>query len=153
MNIRPVTVQGLAGLWAGVALGGSLVAAPAKFQSALLTLPVALDVGRVQFFWLGVTEAVLGVAFLVGLVALRGVRWRWPLFAVGILAVQRLGIMPFLDARTLRVIAGETLPPSSLHLGFVVLEVAKFLVLCGIALGLLGFVREQLVRNKEVLAR
>ncbi len=137
MNGRSVTAQGLAGLWAGVALGGSLVAAPAKFQSSMLTLPVALDVGRVQFFWLGVTEAVLCLALLIALAFLPKVRWGWPASAFALFAVQRIGMMPFLDARTVRVIAGETVPPSSLHVAFIALEVAKFLVLCGLALGLL----------------
>ena len=50
---------GLAFVWAGLSLGGNLIAAPAKFQVADLPLPIALQVGRAQFTWLGNAEWVL----------------------------------------------------------------------------------------------
>ncbi|MGR3623560.1 hypothetical protein [Pseudophaeobacter sp.] len=52
-------------LWIGVAFAGNLVAAPAKFQAASLTLPVALDVGRVQFLWIGFAEAICLLVILM----------------------------------------------------------------------------------------
>lgn len=55
----------LAGVWAGVVIGGSLVAAPARFQAPSFTPDVALEVRRAQFAWLGVTEVILCVALLV----------------------------------------------------------------------------------------
>lgn len=135
--MKPSRAYGLAGLWAGVALGGSLVAAPAKFRAPSLTLEVALDVGRAQFLWLGLTEALLCAALLIGLVCVDDRRWRWPLLATGILAVQRLIIMPPLDVRTLQVIAGEPAPPSSLHVIYIAAEIVKFLLLTAIAVRLL----------------
>jgi len=140
--MRPTVPYALAGLWAGAVLGGSLVAAPAKFQAKSLTLEVALDVGRAQFFWLGVTEAVLCLALLVSLVFLSGRRWIWALFATGLLALQRFVLMPPLDARTLQVIAGEPVPDSSLHTVFIVVEIIKFLLLTGMAAGLFGIRRK-----------
>ena len=129
--------RGVFGIWAGVSLAGSLVAAPAKFQAESLTRTVALDVGRAQFHWLGITEAL--VCLVVVLSLLRGPRpkWRWPAVALGLLALQRLVIMPPLDARTLQVIAGETVAPNSLHVIYVVVEVVKFLVLGLLATGVL----------------
>lgn len=118
-------------------LGGSLVAAPAKFRAPSLTLEVALDVGRAQFFWLGVTEALLCGALLLSLAFLADRRWRWALLATGILAFQRLVLMPPLDARTLQLIAGEPAPESSLHTIYIAVEVAKFLLLVAMGCGVL----------------
>ena len=125
----------LAFLWAGVSLGGSLVAAPAKFRAPSLDRPTALEVGRAQFFWVGVTEAVL-CAVLIGALVLDATGpWRWLVVPVVLFAIQRLVIMPPLDARTRRLIREERVGASRLHLVFVVLEVVKFasLVVGGVA--------------------
>ena len=45
--------RGIALVWAGVAIGGSLIATPAKFQAPSLSMTTALEVGRAQFFWVG----------------------------------------------------------------------------------------------------
>ncbi len=58
-------VSTFAALWAGTVLGGSLIAAPAKFQAPSLTRAVALDVGRMQFYWLGIAEMALCALLLV----------------------------------------------------------------------------------------
>ena len=122
-------------LWAGVTIGGSLIAAPAKFGAPSLDLPTALEVGREQFFWVGVAEGAACAALIGALVfrAAGAVWWLW--VPVGLFAVQRLVLMPLLDARTVRAIAGESLPDSYLHLVFVVLEFVKVaaLVAGGIA--------------------
>ncbi len=46
-------------IWAGASISANMIAAPAKFQVADLTRPVALQVGRVQFLWVGYLEMVL----------------------------------------------------------------------------------------------
>ena len=132
----------LAGLWAGVVLGGSLVAAPAKFEAQSLTLEVALDVGRAQFFWIGVTEVLICAALLVSLAFAAGRRWRWALAAAALLAFQRLILMPPLDARTLQIIAGEPVSENSLHTVFIVGEVVKFLLLAAMAYGILKMTKD-----------
>jgi hypothetical protein len=124
----------LAGIWAGLVIGGSLIAAPAKFNAPSLTLSVALDVGRAQFAWLAIGEAVLCLGLLV---ALRGQPrhiWLWVAAPMGLFALQQLALMPALDARTVRIMAGEILPASALHLVYVGVECAKVLLLTGIAL-------------------
>lgn len=129
----------LALLWAGVSLGGSLVAAPAKFRAPSLDRPTALDVGRAQFLWVGVTEGVLCIA-LVGALVLRPVPvWQWMVAPVALFAIQRLVVMPPLDARTRRAIAGEPVEASHLHTIYVVLEFLKFgaLVAAGVVSSIL----------------
>lgn len=111
--------------WAGVAVSGNLIAAPAKFQAPSLSVPVALDVGRMQFLWIGVAEAICLLAILLLLMAAR----RWPslplLAATAVFAFQRLWLLPLLDTRTLALIAGAQVEESSLHIVYVAAEILK----------------------------
>lgn len=123
-------------LWAGAVIGGSLIAAPAKFQVEELTMPVALLVGQSQFTWLAITELILVGLASVSLVFAknRGVelrRWSSVLFVIAIVlfAVQQLALMPLLHSRSLRFIAGETVKENGLHLAYVVVECLKVIVL------------------------
>ena len=122
-------------VWAGVTIGGSLIAAPAKFGAPSLDIPMALEVGREQFFWVGIAEGAACAALIAALVfrAAAALWWMWT--PVAVFAIQYLFLMPLLDARTVRTIAGESVPESNLHLIFVVLELVKVaaLVAAGVA--------------------
>lgn len=135
MTRAAIAVPVLALVWAGVTVGGSLIAAPAKFGAASLDLRTALAVGHEQFFWIWIAERLLCAA-LIGVLVFRPPAARW-WFAAPILvfALQQLVLVPLLDARTVRIIAGETVPDSRLHLAFTVLEFVKVaaLVAAGIA--------------------
>lgn len=124
-------------LWAGMVLGISFLEAPVKFTAPSLTLPVGLDVGRhvfaafnrVEVGWavLTLALALLGSEALGrGPFALLGTAW-------AIVAVQTLWLLPALGARTDRIIAGETLPPSPLHVLYIGFDVSKLLVLLGVS--------------------
>lgn len=122
-------------LWAGLVLGGSLIAAPAKFQVEALSLPVALQVGRAQFLWVSIAEVCLLIA--IGLLLV--VQWRanarfdastwFLLLAAALFAVQHLLLMPLLQTRSERIIAGETVSESHFHLVYVVAECSKMIAL------------------------
>lgn len=130
-------MAGLCGLWAGLCIGGSMIAAPAKFQAETLTRSVALDVGRMQFHWVGMAEIFMVSCVLICFFTLR-YRRRFLIFLpICLLVIQRCLIMPSLDARTLQIIAGDTLPSSHLHLWFIALEVMKIIILGIIALGVI----------------
>ena len=49
-----------------------------------------------------------------------------------VFAVQLWGVQPRLDARTVRILAGEALPGSHLHSAYVVLELIKISLLLSI---------------------
>ena len=128
-------------VWAGVTIGGSMIAAPSKFQAASLTLAQTLEVGRAQFFWLGVAESLMCAA-LIGVLALRPANARLRMGApVLVFGVQWLIVMPFLDDRTVRRITGEPVGESHLHLVFVVLDILKVAML--IAVGVAALRRTQ----------
>lgn len=128
----------LAILWIGLLLGVSFVATPAKFRAPTLTLPVALDVGRVTFSLLARFEAVLALAVLVtafdfsdGL--FRGNVITLAIGSAAIVAFQSLWVRPVLDRRALLIIEGGTAPKSRAHTLYVALEVLKLVALAAIA--------------------
>lgn len=116
-------------LWAGLALGGNVIAAPAKFQVDSLTLSQLLQVGRAQFAWLGLAElAFASVAVLLS--AFVDWRLRIPvLIAVMLFGIQHFGLQPLLEARTNVIVSGAPAPESSLHLWFIAIELAKMVTL------------------------
>lgn len=119
-------------LWSGVSLGGALIAAPAKFQAPSLTLPVALEVGRAQFQWIGRGELIICMLTVLAAFYCRPPYWRWVAVPVALFVVQYFVIMPPLDTRTQAVIAGAQQNGTILHLSYVVLEVTKFCALAGV---------------------
>ena len=118
-------------LWAGVLIGISFLAAPAKFNAPSLSLPVAMEVGRQEFAVLNRVEiglAVLTVA-LAALVRPGRVVALGLALAALVIAVQSLWLLPVLDARALAIIQGETPQPAPWHMLYIVLEVSKLLAL------------------------
>lgn len=122
----------IAAMWAGVVLAGNLIAPTAKFQASGLSLPVALEVGRVTFRWMLVPEILLAL-LLIGTV-----RTWWTAVPVVLLAIQWILVMPPLDARTVDRMQGVAVGPSNLHLVYIGLEMLKLgslLALCFVSLG------------------
>lgn len=116
-------------LWAGVSLGGNIIAAPAKFQVQSLTTVELLQIGRAQFAWLGIAEIAIAAGLVLTLIFARQ-RPCWTLFvALVLLAVQQGIWQPALQARSDLMVSGGTPDESHLHLIFVVAEIAKFFLL------------------------
>lgn len=127
-TLRLIVIMSLL-IWVGTSISANMIAAPAKFQVADLTRPVALQVGRVQFLWVGYFEFVLAAAALLSF-ATEGARVQALVcLAVALFVIQRFVILPQLSNLTDKVIAGEMIGGSKLHLVFIGLEVAKILAL------------------------
>lgn len=124
-------------LWAGMVLGISFLEAPVKFTAPSLTLPVGLDVGRHVFGAFNRVEVGWAVLTLALALLGSGALGRGPFALLGsawaIVAAQALWLLPALGARTDRIIAGETLPSSPLHVIYIGLDVVKLLVLLGVS--------------------
>ena len=119
-------------IWAGVSLGGNLIAAPAKFQVQSLSVGDLLRVGRAQFSWLGYTENAMAAMVIALRFAALHLRY-FVLACVTTLAVQQLALQPMLEARSDLIIAGLPTQDSHLHIWFVVTEVIKFSLLIATA--------------------
>jgi Domain of unknown function (DUF4149) len=118
-------------LWAGVVIGVSFVAAPAKFGAPGLSLPVAMEVGRREFGVLNLGEIALAVVTLALAAYARPERsiWLGLALAAVVVAVQALWLLPVLDARAEMIIRGETPAPAPWHSVYIGAEVAKLLAL------------------------
>jgi hypothetical protein len=121
-------------LWAGVLIGVSFLAAPAKFHAPTLTLPVAMDVGRQEFGTLNLAEIVLAVAALALAVYARAPRtiWLGLAIAAGVILLQALWLLPVLDARAEMIIQGQTPPSAPWHTVYIAIEVLKLLALLAV---------------------
>ncbi|MEU2034833.1 hypothetical protein [Nocardia amamiensis] len=123
-------------LWLGMLLAISFLEAPLKFRAPGVTLPLGLGIGRLVFRALNTVEAALAALLvLAALIAAPGrATWSWLGVAVALLAIQILVVRPPLSRRADRVLAGENLPRSHAHYWYIGLEVAKVVVLLGLAI-------------------
>jgi|TARA_R100000501_G_scaffold12618_1_gene23239 hypothetical protein len=128
----------LAILWLGLILGVSFLATPVKFSAPSLTLPVALDVGRVTFSLFSRIEMILAALFIV-LSWRRGVpklQISFSLVLAMAVAAQALWLLPALTERVDMIARGEVPPPSGgHHIVYVCIEGGKAVILA-----ILGFV-------------
>jgi hypothetical protein len=115
-----VALTALALIWAGMVIGITLLAVPAQFAAEDLDQPVGIDVTRHVFQVFNRVEVGIAIATRVWL--LLGPVWL-------IVAVQSLWLLPLLDARVDRLLAGETLPPAPWHRLYGILEMVKLLAL------------------------
>jgi hypothetical protein len=118
-------------LWAGVLIGVSFLAAPAKFGAPGLSLPMAMAIGRREFGALNLSEIALAVAALALAAYVRPERAIW--FGLGlaalIVALQSLWLLPLLDARAELIIQGGTPEPAPWHALYIGAELLKLLAL------------------------
>jgi hypothetical protein len=130
-----LAVSSLAVLWLGLLLGVSFIATPVKFAAPTLTLPVALDVGRVTFALFSRIEWAMAALLLVNVLVARPSRTVVGATVITGLIVlfQALYLLPVLDERIAAVIAGSPQPSSAHHAIYVWLESAKALLLATIA--------------------
>jgi hypothetical protein len=121
--------------WLGMVLAISFLETPLKFRAPGITVPLGLGIGRLVFRALAVAELALAVALTVALALPNGTgvvdAATWTLTALlwAVLAVQVGVLRPRLDQRARRVVAGENLPGSRLHLAYVALEGIKVVLL------------------------
>lgn len=120
-------------LYAGILIGVSFVAVPAKFLAESVTLAQQLDVGRHEFQVFGWVEAVCALT-LAGVGFRAGGKWRrWlPVIVLALVVLQHLGLRPPLDQRVGMILDGKDLPDSSLHTLYGVLEILKLVLLLSI---------------------
>lgn len=131
-------IAGVVFTWLGMVLAISFLEAPLKFRAPDVTLRIGLGIGRMVFRALNTAEVILAGAALV---AAAGGRVPTSLLvvvvvAVAVLVVQLAAIRPVLNKRSDRVLAGENVPRSRVHLGYVAAEVVKVVAL--VAAGVLA---------------
>jgi len=126
--------------WLGMVLAISFLEAPLKFRAPGITTALGVGIGRLVFRALNLSEAVLAVALLVT------VALSWPpdpwwrvlpiLGAVVVLVVGAGMLRPAMDARVRRGEVADGRPRHGLHIGYVVLECLKAVLL--LVIGVVG---------------
>ena len=116
-------------LWAGILAGVVLVAVPAQFAAPSLETTAGIDATRHVFLRFNQVELVLVAASALLAVVARTPRLTWILLTLVwlLVALQSLWLLPALDARATRLVAGEVLEPAPWHRLYGVLEMVKFL--------------------------
>lgn len=130
-----IALIALVAVWAGIVIGVSLMATPVKFQAPSLAMPAALEVGRYTFRLLARVELCLLIAMIAvaGLARPSGAALVMLIVVVLAVVVQRLWLLPALDARVAAILAGKVVTGTSLHRVFAVLECLKSALLIGSA--------------------
>lgn len=127
-------------LWIGFVCAISFMEAWLKFQAPGISIPLGLGIGKLVFGALNKVEWVFAIAIAINillenrkLITLTNILVIVPLC---ILIAQTFWVLPVLDARAELVIHGETPPPSSLHIYYVVFELVKVACLSVFGFGL-----------------
>ena len=122
-------------LWIGFVLAISFMEAPLRFQAEAITIPIALQVGRLVFHALNFCEFFFAVCILVcqrfNSPSLKS-KWLFG-FALVILVGQTLLLFLVLDPRTSAVIAEQNVEESFCHTIYIALEVIKLVSLAFLA--------------------
>jgi hypothetical protein len=131
----------LAFTWLGLILAISFIEAPLKFRAPGVTIRLGLGIGRVVFRAVNRVEIAF-CALIVG-AAVLGSRQLGGLILIGltvlILIVQLTIVRPRLNRRSDLVLAGGDAPErSSGHVSYIVLEIAKAIVLTAMGIAFLS---------------
>ncbi len=131
MNKKETITIVLLLVWLGIVLGVSFIATPIKFQAPHLTMPIAVEVGKVTFHLLNKIEWALLILLLVLMRFIAIDRKLW--ICISLLALtlisQTFWLLPILDLRVDRVILGETLSSGYFHLIYIFVEILKLILL------------------------
>ena len=114
-------------IWAGLILGVSFIATPIKFQAPNLTMPVALEVGKVTFHLFNMIEwsVITAIIILTAMSSNFPKKWLMPVSLLGLISLQTFWLLPVLDVRTDEVIAGGIPAPGHYHWFYVAAEILK----------------------------
>lgn len=120
-------------LWLGFVFAISFMEAWLKFQAPGITVPLGLGIGRLVFGALNTMEWVFAILIFGNLLFAkerlftgRDVYFFLPLV---LLMLQSIWLLPAMDVRAERLIAGENLPDSVLHFYYVGMEIVKVICL------------------------
>ncbi len=120
-------------LWAGFICAISFMESWLKFRAAGITMPVGLSIGKLVFTALNKVEwaftIIIAISLLLISSEITSLDNMWFFIIVIILITETAWLLPALNKRAKSIIAGKTLPRSSLHWYFVIGELVKLLLL------------------------
>src|SRR5690606_464445 len=141
MDAVPAVQTAIVFVWLGMVLGISFLEAPLKFRAPGVTIPLGVGIGRLVFRALNLVEGVFALVLIATLL------FAWPpalwvvVLVVALALVLAVGagvLRPRMDAGGRRGELSEGQPRHALHIGFVVLETVKVVLLLALGIVLLG---------------
>jgi hypothetical protein len=116
-------------LWLGFVGAISFMEAWLKFRAPGITLPLGLGIGQLIFHALNIVEWVFLTFIIINLFLRHGFAYQsyylWWIIPTVLLILQTVWLLPALDARAEMHIQGEIVPPSKIHLVYVLFEILK----------------------------
>ncbi len=123
-------------VWAGLLVGVSFVATPAKFLAPSVPLANALQVGSATFGvfrWVELALWCICLSLCLRTGVSAGLRWL-VLTIGGVLLFQYFVLLPVMNTRVVAIVAGQEMEASSHHIIYVALEFLELmLLLVGVA--------------------
>ena len=122
-------------LWVGLLAGVSFIATSAKFGATSLSLPVALDVGRVTFALFNIVEWTALALLVAAVVFSEPSAFSSVMTALlaALLAAQTVWLLPALNDRIGAIIAGHAPPSAPYHWIYIGMDLAKVGLLIAMA--------------------
>lgn len=133
MRIKHPLLFALLFLWMGIFISISFVETPLKFQVTGMTLPIALELGRLTFAVSTNIQLILLFFVLLLLFVNRNKMNKSTIVSAILLTIvlslEKFWLLPVLDTRAAILITGKGVPPSPLHDYFIYAEIFKLLIL------------------------
>lgn len=130
ITVRPTWLCALLIIWAGLILGVSFIATPAKFMAPHLSMPVAMEVGKATFHVFNKVEWGICLLIVLGSAKTNASWGRW--FFTGsllfLLLLESFWLLPCLDVRADQVIAGKLASPGIYHSIYISFEILKIIL-------------------------
>jgi len=120
-------------IWIGFVCAISFMEAWLKFTAPGISIPLGLGIGRIVFHALSMVEWTLFISILLCRLFSKPphviITTRLLLSLFMLLGIQRIWLLPALDIRAEALINGQAITASYLHLYYVLLEIAKLVLL------------------------
>ncbi len=133
MKIKHPFIFALLFLWIGIFISISFIETPLKFQVTGMTLPIALELGKITFGISTIIQFVLlGIILLLLFINRKEINYPMKICVIIltiILCLEKFWMLPVLDARADILMTGKGLPPTPLHDYFIYAESLKLLML------------------------
>ena len=133
MKVKHPFIFALLFLWIGIFISISFIETPLKFQVTGMTLPIALELGKITFGISTIIQFVLlGIILLLLFINRKEINYPMKICVIIltiILCLEKFWMLPVLDARADILMTGKGLPPTPLHDYFIYAESLKLLML------------------------
>ncbi len=133
MKIKHPFIFALLFLWIGIFISISFIETPLKFQVTGMTLPIALELGKITFGISTIIQFVLlGIILLLLFINRKEINYPMKICVIIltiILCLEKFWMLPVLDARADILMTGKGLPPTPLQDYFIYAESLKLLML------------------------